>query len=1121
MMVIFTSQSEKKAHLTVRRILDSFANRIGDNTWQTVITKEGLDTVNTLLRRSATKNTAVACHWIRARNRSELLWIVGNRSQFNEEGIVPVNRTQKQILHEEWENDWRYLPLIKGLSGLAAILHDWGKASDFFQKKLKNGTTKMDPLRHEWVSCKLLEAIVYLSHGKYEREKRTWSDEIWLKYLSEGHIEEEAVFLEIQKHPFEKLEKNLPPLAQIIIWIILGHHRLPNTEDWKSYEEKEQRNKQTMFDSIRATWGYANEGKKEKQEDCFTFSQGILADSDIWIKHVKKWSHRLLTFYQGHKEWIDKIRKEGEEEVDDSAERALRVVMMYSRLSVMLADHYISSQSKEKDRGCWKRPGLLANTTRKNHEGKQFLEEHLVKVSEQAVKIAHYLPRFMEQMEYAHDVKMLKQRSQAPFLWQNHVVEKIQQFRNKREEKDHAYFVINMASTGCGKTIANAKIVQALSKTGEELRYILAVGLRTLTLQTGDEYRKRIHLNENELAVLIGSKTITDLHEKDEQEKKGERNSGSDSEEDLLPEELSYIDTDGSLYQFMDIYFDTMSVGEEKSNKNKAFLYKPVLVTTIDHIMGATETIRGGRYILPMMRLMSSDIVIDEIDDFSGCDLMAISRLVHLAGMFGRNVILSSATIPPDLAEGMYHAYRAGLSCYNAFFSKKKQMSTVFCDEFRTEVVEPEQKQQEKYIDFHNRFIEKRVQSLKKQAPKRTGYIAACQISHQESERGNKYVQEIKHAIVTLHENHHIIDQKSGKHISFGVVRVANITPCVEISNALLALDWGKDKEIRLMTYHSRQVLLLRHEQEKYLDRILHRKGTGKTVDISDPIVRKHIDETKEKDLIFIVVATPIEEIGRDHDFDWAVIEPSSYRSIIQLAGRVSRHRPIIGEGPNIAIMQYNVRAIKNDAHPNKVSFAFPGYESRVHLLKSKDLMTLVNPDDMKERIDAIPRIQKRSPLHPEDKLIDLEHAVLMDFNNRTRKGPGTLHGWNDEYWWMTALPQKYNPFRAKTEEEYNCIYRYEKGQLTFGFYMKKEWISWSSHYSPIEIIEIDEKKQKRLWIERDYKTLLRCYGEREDIYDENLTEVSEKYGEIIIPVPNTSRDVKWQYHNQFGLWRP
>ena len=98
MMVTFVSQCQKKALARTRRVLDAFANRIGDNTWQTVITEEGLIAVKTLLRKTATKNTAVSCHWIRSRSRSELVWIVGNRDQFNSQGIVPVNTTTKELI---------------------------------------------------------------------------------------------------------------------------------------------------------------------------------------------------------------------------------------------------------------------------------------------------------------------------------------------------------------------------------------------------------------------------------------------------------------------------------------------------------------------------------------------------------------------------------------------------------------------------------------------------------------------------------------------------------------------------------------------------------------------------------------------------------------------------------------------------------------------------------------------------------------------------------------------------------------------------------------------------------------------------------------------------------------
>ena len=97
MMVTFVSQCQKKSLNRTRRVLDAFANRIGDNTWQTVITEDGLIAVKKLLRKTASKNTAIACHWIRSRSRSELVWVVGNRSQFSQEGIVPVNTTSKEL----------------------------------------------------------------------------------------------------------------------------------------------------------------------------------------------------------------------------------------------------------------------------------------------------------------------------------------------------------------------------------------------------------------------------------------------------------------------------------------------------------------------------------------------------------------------------------------------------------------------------------------------------------------------------------------------------------------------------------------------------------------------------------------------------------------------------------------------------------------------------------------------------------------------------------------------------------------------------------------------------------------------------------------------------------------
>ena len=85
-MILIVSQSTKKAIKTTRWILDAFAERVGTDVWRTVITEEGLRQVKSLLRQHATKDMAVACHWLRSRHQSDLIWIDGNRILFRADG---------------------------------------------------------------------------------------------------------------------------------------------------------------------------------------------------------------------------------------------------------------------------------------------------------------------------------------------------------------------------------------------------------------------------------------------------------------------------------------------------------------------------------------------------------------------------------------------------------------------------------------------------------------------------------------------------------------------------------------------------------------------------------------------------------------------------------------------------------------------------------------------------------------------------------------------------------------------------------------------------------------------------------------------------------------------------
>ncbi|MBF6057703.1 CRISPR-associated helicase Cas3' [Thiomicrorhabdus heinhorstiae] len=232
MMVMFVSQCEKKALPRTRRVLDSFANRIGDNTWQTVITIDGLEAVKRLLRKTATKNTAVSCHWLRSRSRIDLQWIVGSKQKFNEQGHVPVNYTTKDILvrYDESINpiyantkgqllkDHLYavgwvaqalvnqlypdVPNLRKVALIAGLWHDIGKLDPKFQEWLNKELKRKTQLPID-------EDGVHIDKGTFSFEKHPRHNEISLalfNLLTDGQA------------------RNLKPLIEHVIY---WHHAKP------------------------------------------------------------------------------------------------------------------------------------------------------------------------------------------------------------------------------------------------------------------------------------------------------------------------------------------------------------------------------------------------------------------------------------------------------------------------------------------------------------------------------------------------------------------------------------------------------------------------------------------------------------------------------------------------------------------------------------------------------------------------------------------------------------------------------------------------------------------------------------------------------------------------------
>ncbi|MBN4082179.1 hypothetical protein JYT13_00035 [Mariprofundus ferrooxydans] len=503
MMVTFVSQCEKKSLAKTRRVLDAFANRIGDNTWQTVITQEGLDAVKTLLRSTASKNTAVSCHWIRSRSRSELLWIVGNRGEFNSEGVVPVNVTSvNQPIIEEFSLNTQVIALLASISGL---FHDVGKAMALFQEKLQHsveGTVGIgyEPYRHEWISLRIFQAFV--------SDK---DDKAWLVALANVDNSNEHEMLSNLERLRDGIDENpvnpfkvLPPIAKLVAWLIVSHHKLPQYPKDGTYSPSFV-NMDKWLGIFEACWNspqcLKDDWKPSDIEKNWIFPEGTPLKSAHWQTEASILAKKALRcerlFIQG---WFDQ-----------------HFTSHLSRLSLMLSDHYYSSKKETTAQWQDRNYHAYANTDKDEHGQKylkQKLDEHNIAVGLNAYDIAIKLPKLRKELPALKANKAFTAKVpsdyQYDYGWQDSAYNLAKLI--KENTKEYGFFGVCQSSTGKGKTLGNARIMYGLSDKGE-CRFSVALGLRTLTLQTADALKENLRIGDDELTLLIGSQAVKDLHQ--------------------------------------------------------------------------------------------------------------------------------------------------------------------------------------------------------------------------------------------------------------------------------------------------------------------------------------------------------------------------------------------------------------------------------------------------------------------------------------------------------------------------------------------------------------------------------------------------------------------------------
>lgn len=859
MNVIFISESSGKAAITTRKILDRFCTRIGSNSWEAAISEEGLGTVHALIRQKHSRQMSVSCHRITHHGRRSLMWIVGDRERFSPTGQVATGWTGRHLP----VGDSTAAPSVRLLSvvvELAGLLHDLGKGLVAFQEMIRGGLA--EAARHEWLSGEVLLSMIDAPEIKDIQSESAWIDSLMACLASENLT---AVLN-------DRLKKRKPLCVNTVVldagtqqrlsvfsalwWLIVSHHRLP--EGTASISQA------TLVSGLTHLRVGEDVGP---WRDCRKFShKGQPWESDAWMLRASEALKALATL------------------VSDMQSPSLDndCVRLFGRLALLLADQSVSSgaipcgvsDSKSQD-------VAYANTVRMADMQSfgQLLPRHLLDVARKGSRAVDWLPRLRRQLpsiESSALPPMFRKASPARFAWQDDAV-RLLRTRAKDIEKG-AFFGVLVAGTGTGKTVAAPKLLAAIS--GKGVRFTYTSPTRILTLQAWDKLRSQ-GFAEDQCAAIIGDSTVFELYQNSKEQESG-------AAVDLEGVELSVA---GGKSSVPDDFETRYPLVKHLNQRERTILCAPVLSTTLDTLMKMADTRRSG-YVLHGLRLLSADLIVDEVAAYSPVDLMALGRLMEVAGFWRVNVIICSATMAPAIAKGLYGAWHVGLGrraamdglalpAYAGWFS---DAAPGVCRQINDVAA---------FENHHRQFVVT-ISVQQRLAPviRSIGYVGGngdlARVPGFISGASKVEVSEgLLHGIEHLHRTH-AVDVGNGKRLSVGCVQLVNVKDCQKVTKGLTRVKIA-GLTVKVVCLHARLSLAVRTMIESRLDRMLLRQD-GDAVPLIDPDVADAVRAAKS-DVVVIVVST-MESTGRDHDYDWGILETRDFGTIGQFAGRIRRHRP-------------------------------------------------------------------------------------------------------------------------------------------------------------------------------------------------------------------------------------
>ena len=1012
--VIVICRSRKKARLHVASVLDRYLWRIGDRTWRGTASNACLQRISADLRKKASRSTAVAVFEIKRTASSRLpLVIIGSKNRFSPNGVAPISegtssyfagRKSERSLQEE---------VLRSAVRIAALFHDLGKATPMFQNKLRRAMkcppyAIVDPLRHEVFSAFLFDAFTHNMTDNQLLEKMQAPFEELIELLNASSSNAAKVcFHQIDGRTNAGGAPRRLPLADFgssrglagaIISLILTHHRLTTSPtdvndlsfDDASYIGPEPYARPTDFQ--------------------------IADDADVPWRCGR---------------WLAALRREAH-----ALQRRLRTnalpaqifdgLAQYGRTALMLGDHLASALSEPSVGNCDNT--ILANTKR---EGCAVG----MKIGSPADTLNTHTDRVHNETRRALDALMTRRDQypglnvdQAPrgiiapepaserFAWQDAAADAAARLSSS---SDGGFFACLMAGTGTGKTRAAPRILSAaafhdVDPDRRRLRYNLGLGLRTLARQSGREYVKDLGFAPQYVATLAGGVTLDwDLDDRGAEARSREQEmTGSEDRTDALAGLLAEhpavaVPEDGtespewlaSLSAYFDqglpAFIDRVIEIDRNADAFRRLIATPILAATIDHFMPAADAQRS-RHLPAMIRTLTADLVIDEVDLFEDEDIAAICRLVYTAGVGGRRVVIMSATLQDDVAAALYKSYQTGYAAHARLFGKRDHIHVLVAGDEPSTIQLNENG--EEFCGLYRRARDEILARLDTRKALRIGQLVEIKSSWPD------ICAKISAACEDLHARH--AWDLDGRRISFGLIRMTRINHAAALAFNLAkadhdSTDANSKRHRAFICLHARLPIAARSLIETELGDALQRKG-AKPNENAIRFLRRHgvlNAAAPDSDISVIVIASPVIETGNDLDFDYAVVDPSSLRAVVQTAGRVNRHRARPIDKANIAVLSRPVHALAHGRLQN------PGVETPPAMATGLCRLELDGPRtfehlfgrEILDKIDArgalreskhgsltaFERERRRRFLHEMPSINDFISRPLLQFSNR------------------------------------------------------------------------------------------------------------------------------------------